>query len=270
MNDEQIKQLIERARRDVFIHTFTTPGVGWGLAIMSTGALWGAGLEAMATFLGCLLLLPATQITRNALYEWREFKRAPAWRLWREITQNPHLLTASSAGGFDLSRSLQDVYRYDPRGEILPITQALRLLLIYDLQQRRLGVLLQRVTTLRSVRDQLLEKSARLRELGDTNPTVVVDGDEMNQEIAVLEQLNADIQASCYRLETIGLSAHRAIQVKQLHREIAELKSSVSPSKNGTAQLSPPEITDIERQIGREIETYLQLERETETHLRDL
>jgi hypothetical protein len=116
----------------------------------------------------------------------------------------------------------------------------------------------------------LNEKAMRLRALGDPNPLATANVEEMAREIPALERLADDILSSCHRLEAIVLSVHRAVQVKQLHREIAELKSSVSPEKGGESQLVAPEITDIERQIGREIETFLQLEQETDAHLREL
>lgn len=272
MNDEQIQRLLSKTQRRVWLRHLRRPLVGWSVVSVSVvvGANLGFGFAENAAILGVLMALPALHASREAALLWREFKRAPALRLWRELIDRRLLLASPGEPTEKLARSIRGLYETDWRGEVLPLSQAARLLLIYDLQRRRLTGIHDRLNELEVVREQLRDRGQRLQQLGDQTPLVSTSVDNLSGEIAGLERLGEEIFASCHRLEDILVSVGRAVAVKQLHREIIDLTSVVSPRNAETLASGAPEIIDIERQIGREIETFLQLERETDAHLRDV
>ncbi len=270
MNDEQIKRLLSKTQRRLWLRHLWRPLVGWGVASAVAGASLGVGFLEGAAIFGALLALPALHASREAAVLWREFKRAPALRLWRELIDRRWLLALPSEPTEKLARSIRGLYETDWRGEVLPLPQAARLLLIYDLQRRRLAGIHERLNQLEVVREQLRERGARLQQLGDQTPLVSTSVSNLSNEIADLERLGEEIFASCHRLEDILVSVGRAVQVKQLHREIVDLTSVISPRTAESLAKGAPEIIDIERQIGCEIETFLRLERETDAHLRDV
>lgn len=270
MNDEQIDQLLRRTERGIGLRTLSLPSVGWSAVVLSAATFLWAQEVFLSVLFGGLLVLPAIAVSLEASQLWKDYKRTPALRQWREITDNPRVFPAPSTETFELKMALRSLYQSDPQGEVLPLKQALRLLFIYDLQHQRRHTILHRATQLQVVKEQLADKAERLRELGDFNPSLLAGVDEMKEEIEALDKLGDDILASCHRLEAIVLSVQRAVQVKQLHREIADLKSSLSPGRKDPSQLASPEITDIERQIGREIETFLKLQKETDERLREI
>ncbi len=270
MTDEQIKRLLERTRRRFCIRTWTLPALTWMMTVGTSLALVGADMAALAIVFGSCLALPSFTVSREASSRWREFNRAPAQRLWKELSELGALSPSSQLGTFPLDEALRSLYVEDPRGEVLPIARAARLIVVYDAQQQRRSTILGRSRELNQVREQLMEKAARLQSLGDTSLAVPSSIREMAREIETLERIADDLAASCHRLETLVLEVHRAVQIKQLHREIAELKSSVSPETTASAELVAPTFADLERQIAREIETFLLLERETDAHLREL
>lgn len=270
MNDEQITRLLVKTQRRLWLRHLRLPVLCWGAASAVAGASLGTGFVEGAAIFGGLLSLPALQTSSEAAKTWREFKRAPALRLWREITDRDLLIASPCEQTKKMARSIRGLYETDWRGEVLPLRQAARLLLIYDLQRRRLESIHERLNQLEVVRGQLRDRGERLQQLGDQTPLLSTSLDNLSSEIAGLERLGEEVFGSCHRLEDILLSVGRAVQVKQLHREIVDLTSVVSPRTAEALGSGAPEITDIERQIGREIETFLQLERETDAHLRDV
>ena len=126
-----------------------------------------------------------------------------------------------------------------------------------------------RAAALHDLRQTLLQKQKQLRSLGDDNPAVEGTLATLESDIGPLERSGKALQASCARLEAIVLSVDAAAQRRQLHREVGELTAEARRDEVGALELSDEHL-DLERQIGREIETFLQLERETDAHLREL
>jgi len=268
MTDEQIKRLFARAKREFHVANLSLPLAGGATASVAMATAWTLGSASMAVLFGAFALLPGWQVTRESLLRGREFRRSPALGLWRILLDKGRLAPDASDSTGELGQNLAEVYRLDARGEVLPLVQAARLLQTHHLQQKRLGAIFQRIEKLSFLREQLSDKVARLAGLGDQNPAALNSLGAMNDEIAALQRLGDDTQASCHRLEAIALSVHQAAQVRQLNREIAELTAGALP-RNDAALLATSDLSDIERQIGREIETFLRLERETDQHLRD-
>lgn len=109
----------------------------------------------------------------------------------------------------------------------------------------------------------------QLRELGEDYPQGARNLEQINGDLAALGRVHGQIHASCTRLEAIVIGVQKAAQSRELRRELEGLSARVAPSSGALEPAFAAEsLEDIERQIGREIETYLQLERETDEHLR--
>lgn len=267
MTDEQIKRLLAQAKRRFHLRNLALPVAGGAVTGAAVAMALARGSGGLAVLFVAFSLLPGWHVSHEAWLRAREFRRAPALGSWNALLVQGRLVPDASDSTLDLGWALSEVYRLDARGEFLPLVQAARLLQTYDSQQKRLDAIAQRTFNLYFSRRQLTDKAARLAALGDQNPAALSSLDAMNAELAALERLREETQASCERLETIVLSVHQAAQARQLNREIAELTAGVSPS-GGAALSATSDLYSVERQIGREIETFLRLERETDEHLR--
>ena len=150
-------------------------------------------------------------------------------------------------------------------GALLPMRQAVKLVAIYERQSRQLQLVREREPKLNQKREALLEKMAELQALGETNAAAWHQLELMRADAEALEKVADDIQDSCARLEQILSSVQKTARARQLHRELNQISASDQPANEPA--FAPESLEEIERQIGREIETYLQLERETDQHL---
>ncbi len=105
--------------------------------------------------------------------------------------------------------------------------------------------------------------------MGDDNPQLERTLSQLDGDIEPLERNCESLRASCARLEAIVVSVEADARRRQLHREVGELTAGVSPQSSNALEVADEHL-DLERQIGREIETFLALERETDAHLRDI
>ena len=167
----------------------------------------------------------------------------------------------------DLKNAIAFFYQQDPLADTLPLPQAVRLLDAHQSQQQRLEIISFRLEELCLLRQTMHEKLAQLHNLGEDAPEAKRRLAELERDEAALQHIHNQISASCARLETIFTSVQHAHQVRQLKRELGEL-SQVAGAHSDLALEN--DAFDIERQIGREIETFLRLERETDEHLRDV
>ncbi len=110
---------------------------------------------------------------------------------------------------------------------------------------------------------------AQLQKLGEDYPQGARNLEQINTDLEALGKVHSQIHGSCTRLEVIVIGVQKSAQSHQLRSEIEGLNARVTRAA-GTIEpaFEAESLEEIERQIGREIETYLQLERETETHLR--
>ena len=218
-------------------------------------ALFGATLGVTA------LIVKGDRLPRHqlALAIWCEWMRREAW----------HEKGRGFSATVRMRRDIAQIYGTDPRGELFPLKQAVRLVDTFNRQQQRLETVNEHLQNLRQTRDLLIEKAAQLHELGDTSRDVSAPLSRVERDLPLLEHLSRDIYASCGRLEALLVAVRRAIQVRQLHRELDELTSAVAPDQI-VATAPADDLSDIESQITREIETYLRLERDSDTHLRQI
>ncbi|HEX8464963.1 MAG TPA: hypothetical protein VF627_10145 [Abditibacterium sp.] len=163
-------------------------------------------------------------------------------------------------------RQIGNIYQHDPRGEFFPLPQAIKLLDAHYRQQKRVGLVSQRLDDLSDLKIRLSEKILQLRELGADNEEGLENLKRIETDEQALQPLKDQIEASCRRLEMILISVQTAFKTRQLQREISELGTRATPAATLSTLAPENELSDIERQIGREIETFLRLERETERH----
>ncbi|RYX84101.1 hypothetical protein EON83_11345 [bacterium] len=271
MNDRQIEAIIQEAEKQLGASSFIGARLSGGLSLILVPFIPFTELGLVVAAISGMMGLITISLWSEAQKLKKEALHSRARSIWREIDQ---------ISGFDkpspkereLVKNIARVYEHDPKGEVLPLVQAFRLLLAWKQQQKRLETLRTHLHNLQSSRAALLDKDRQLRELGDTNASLERALKTLGNDIAPLQR-NVDIMsASCVRLESLVVEVDAAARRRNLHREVNQLTASL-PS--GQIKTTDPfdradEHLDIERQIGREIETYLQLEREVDAHLRDL
>ena len=196
------------------------------------------------------------------------FERTKAFRIWTRLGEKAllgHFSETTRQFGF----SVAQIYALDQAGDTLPVRQAVRLFDTHRRQQKRLAQVSARMEELRALSEQLETKLARLHELGESYASGTRTLEEITADHEALTQISRRIQSSCTRLEMLVIAVQKAVQARQLRRELDELSARLPHSGESVEPAFEPEsLETIERQIGREIETYLHLERETEEHLR--
>ena len=228
---------------------------------------------AEAGGLACFLAIMGSLTTAFFWSDGRAGKRdliqSRARVVWQEIESSGELEMNHSGRAQKLSHDVARIYERDPRGEVLPLSQAVRLVLVWKQQTQRLELITRHLAELRPVRSTLIDKQKQLRDLGDDNSQLERALAQLDGDIEPLEQSYDSLWASCARLEAILVSVDAAARRRQLHREVGELTAGVSFQSENSLELADEHL-DLERQIGREIETFLALERETDAHLREL
>lgn len=265
MTNDEVDVLVAHAQRAHGAAPLTGARLFWcvaGIAAVSAhfGGIWFALFMVVVS--GGIGFI-ARVAGKEANARWRhDFAR----RAWHFIAHDARAFHSDSTSTNSLKRRIGQIYESDPRGNGFPLSQAVRLLDAHLRQQKRLARIEAHIHSLSQQREQLLLKLARLHELGEDNPTGRIRLERLSKDIFALEISAVGIQASCSRLEAIVVKIHQAEEVKKLHREINQLSNGDSLAP----ELQSEEANDIERQIGREIETFLRLERETDEHLRDV
>jgi hypothetical protein len=265
MTNEEVDVLVARAQR--------VSGAG---AQSDSNYLWMvAGITLVLSPVNAPLLLPTTFVLgvialvvrsagREAHLRWREDF---ALRVWHYVAHQEPCFQVDSSEFNALKAKIALIYASDPQGHTFPVHQAIKLLEAFSRQQKRLTRVLSHIALLHRQRDELSQRLARLHELGEDNPTGRARLKRLDTDIFALETSTLSIQASCSRLEAIVDKVRQTVEVKKLHREINQLSLSETAL---ASELQSEEANDIERQIAREIETFLRLERETDEHLRDV
>ena len=268
MNDKQIERLIKQSERSVFYRTWNVPICLWGVS--ATTPL--VSIPLYAPQLGCMLggffAFCSVVSSRQTAIMWRAYKQSRAVSLWKVAAWNEQFFPDPAPPTKILRGELTEFYRADQSAEVLPLAQGLRLLSVYELQQQRQELIAKRIIQLHALRDKLVRTATQLETLGESRPDTTGSVHKAQSELAALERLVDESLASCKRLEVIVVSTQKALQVRQLHHELTRLQSDITSTIS--QPLMEPYPTNIEGQISREIETYLQLERETELHFRDL
>ena len=199
----------------------------------------------------------------------REFERDRGRRIWCHMVRSGVFGKPLVGTARNLSEKIQAIYAIDPQASLLPLPQAVRLFDVYRRQRERRNAIDDRLGDLHSTRAALVAKTDQLQQLGE-HRSIAREVELLATEIEPLEELRDKTAESYRRLEAVIGPVLQTVQARQLHRELDDLQSQlpgeIPPHIEPTFEAESLE--EIERQIGREIETYLRLERETEGHLR--
>ncbi|BCM92750.1 hypothetical protein IAD21_04632 [Abditibacteriota bacterium] len=275
MNNREIETLIQQAEKQVGFDSFTSAYfMGVSAAVLTPFLLLvqnpvpvvGIGaFSAVCWFVAVCLWVDGRKLKR-------EFMKNRARVVWKQMEGMDAFDAESSLKQRELLNDIARVYERDPRGEIFPLSQAMRLVPVWEQQQKRLHVINKHVIQMQVARATLLEKQKLLRELGDKNTGLECTLVRLDAEIAHLEQGQNALRASCARLESLIVDVDATVSRRELHREVGEVTmcfSSGNCYEADSLDISDEHL-DIKHQLEREIEIYLRLERETEVHLRDL
>lgn len=255
MDEEKIDQTIARGELEIRGSYKLGPTLGWmgtaffvlvGIAAPHWGILIAGPLGAWSFY--------ATWAARQGL---QEHERNKARHLWEHLGGvhafgQPHSLYTERLG-----RQIKRIYEADTAGLLLPLRQAVRVLDAYHLQQQRLESVKGRLEKMQGIADRI-ERLGK----GENQNLIRSESAQINADLQILKRDQEQIEASCGRLELILTKIERTLETRQLHRELGELNLGRAPIVEPAFE--PESLEDIERQIGREIETYLRLERETD------
>lgn len=276
MTNQEIDKVVADSDRSASIGIFFPVAASWffsGLALLMS-VLVGptSAADSLLNFflwLGVGFSGVSAYATLSSMKTWQQREKERARLTWEYMGRNQTFGTALSEATRRLGNDVQKIYNGDPTGKIFPLRQSIRLVDTHSRQQQRLFIVENRLGELRGLQESLAGKMAQLHELGEDYPQGARNLEQINADLEALGRVHGQIRGSCTRLEAIVIGVQKAVQSRQLRRELEGLSARVAPSNGAIESAFEAEsLEDIERQIGREIETYLRLERETEEHLR--
>lgn len=271
MNDQQIETLIPHPDKQMGRRLF---GAARSVALFA-GALTVAPIFLPSLTLFLLIFAVIAWIAFGSLWAearetWSGVTNVCAYTVWEEVNRISRFGEHLTPGEHELFQHLESIYERDPHGQVLPLPQAIQLVLSWKQQQDRLQLLETHVAQMHTARAALLDNQKLLCELNDEDAALERSLARLNHDIVPLEQSCDALRASCIRLESLLREVDLTIQRRQLHSEVGKITSRLPSAKKTEPLALPTDYLDLEHQITREIETYLQLERETDAQMRDL
>ena len=269
MTNEAIDAIIERQQLALERSaTFTCAALWFGSFALPFFMLFSLSLSwALLTF--CVLASVSLFSTKETIEEIKKRRNQRALLVWEQIGVKQVFGDALSVSTRQLGTEIQKIYQGEPSGELLPLRQSIRLLDTHNRQQQRLQIVENRLRELRALQENLQSKLAQLRELGENYPQGARNLEQIDGDLAALGRVHGQIRASCARLEAIVIGVQKVAHSRRLRADLDGLSAQLPRATQAVEPTFEAEsLEEIERQIGREIETYLQLERETDEHLR--
>ena len=274
MTNQEIDRVVagreRRARTEQFLPTVTAwacSGVAFVASLLTLNPV--DPLLNFSLWLAALLSGVGALTTVGAWRTWKQRENARARLIWQALGNDQVFGARLSESTRRLGNDVQKIYDGDPTGKLFPIRQSIQLVDTHNRQQQRLAIVENRLGELRKLQESLTGKMAQLRELGEDYPQGARNLEQINEDLEALRRVHGQIRASCTRLEAIVIGVQKALQSRQLRAELEGLSARVAPASGAIEPAFAAEsLEEIERQIGREIETYLRLERETDEHLR--
>ena len=269
MTNETMDAIIARAERKARDEAYLAPiGGAVMLGICSIAALFSEYAALFFPIAGVFALVGGIGFLTNSK-DLREFQTHKAREIWKTLGRDHVFGTELSEDTRRLGNDIQKIYDGDSAGRLFPLRQSIRLIDTHNRQQQRLQIVENRLGELRALQENLSSKMAQLRDLGEDYPQGARNLEQINADLEALGRVHGQIRASCTRLEAIVIGVQKAVQSRQLRAELEGLSARVAPVGGAVEPAFEAEsLEEIERQIGREIETYLRLERETDEHLR--
>ena len=271
MTNQEAQILIDESERKLRKSYFVSPLTGWVLTALSGISGW----LTLPYVWGNLVLVAAFVIGLWSVYttegNWSELRNLNNWKslyLWRAVSRNKTLGLPIEGLALEVRDIIKEIYSTGSGESLLPLSQAVRLFDVYVRQQKRLNLVNARLRQLHALRKPLMAKSAQLEALGKDYVKSPQER-QLDDEIERVKNVLFRIETSCTRLEGIVERLSREAQARQIQLELNDLSARLPHAATSEQPIFASEsLEDIERQIGREIETYLQLERETDEHLR--
>ena len=269
MINEEIDRIIARTERRALLRLWFEPPVNYPAALVILCSLTFSFLGLQQFWIAAaLFLVVACAVSVAVWIKGRQFQRDRSRRFWGEIKAHGLSGEAPTPATRQLIDRIIAIGAAPGESELLVLRQAVKLVAAHDHQQRQLQGVEARLSQLNGTRETLIEKIEQLQLLGEDHAPGRGNLRAITGQCEALQGVALRIRQGCERLEMILDSVQKAAQTRRLRRELDQI-SALSPSiqtVEPALQAESPE--EIERQIGREIETYLQLERETEEHLR--
>lgn len=266
MISQEVDRLLTRGWRGSFLVAIFTSPLNW---MVTLGTFTLVCLSLAMLLWSVAFLIFAVSIGSALWLKYREFERHKYAHFWKFLKF--HWMS----GGRPTRRTQQlidtmiEIHGTKRGTGLLPLRPAVELVVVYEHQQQKLERVEKRLSALETLRSELRGRLKQLQRQGENHDKGVETLRRAEEDCATSEKTQGQLQASCARLEIIAMSAQQTAQSYRLRQELDELSSRVSrPAEVVEPAFEPESLEDIERQIGREIETYLQLERETEEHLR--
>ncbi len=269
MTNAEVDQVIVRTERRALLHFLLTSQVN-GFAIVALGTLASLAFVLGESFTALLILIFLASVIGSSFFiKLQRFKRNRKVYFWNLVKKHGLFDQKPTDGTRLLVDKIINIQTATPGSELLLMRQAVKLVAAYQQQSRQLQAVEARLAKLGSTRETLTEKIKQLQALGENHSTGLRNLEQTRAGFEILQKVAAEIQSSCDRLEAILNTVRKTARARQLHRELDQLSALDAPSSQTIEPAFEAEShEDIERQIGREIETYLRLERETEEHLR--
>ena len=265
--DREIDAIIARGERRALLRYFLSSQINVPvLMVLSALALLAAAFS-QSLVAGLVALTLMVIASSSALIRLQRYRRNRKIMFWKEIRKRGLSGTPPMGNTQLLIDKIVKIEASAPGDELLPTRQAIKLVAAYERQSQHLQGVYGRMDKLDSTRRALREKTAQLQALGEAHPAGLRSLEEARANHQALQKVADEIRNSCDRLEAILGGVQKTARARQLHRELDQI-SATDPGASQAVEFEAESAEAIERQIGREIETYLQLERETEQQLR--
>ena len=269
MTNQETDQIIVRGERRALLRYFLSSQINVS-AIFLFGVPTLLALALGQFFMAGLLGLFVVSVAgASALIRFKTYQQGKRIEFWKGVRK--HGLCGEPPTGATklLIDRIIKIQMASAQRELLPPRQAIKLVVAYERRARQLQEVNARLAKLRELQRALDEKTGGLQTLGEEHPTGLRSLQQVRLDSAAMQKVADEIQGSCDRLDAILNAVQQTARAHQLHRELDQMSA---PDQRSDAADEPAfeaeSLEDIERQIRREIETYLQLERETEEHLR--
>ena len=269
MTNQEIDQIVFRIERKTLLRSMLTtqiPGFAF-VAFLTLGVL-GVVLEQSFTAFA-VLIVPVIIFMLSLGMTVQSHNRHKRARFWNCVRKSGFAGDEPTADTKLLIEKIVEIQTATPGNELLTLRQSVKLATVYERQSRQLEAVKARLAKLKSTHQTLSQKIQQLQALGENHAAGLQGLAQTRAEFESLQKLAQAMQSSCDRLEAILNAVTKTARTRQLHHELDQLSAPVTAATPpGEPAFAHESLEEIERQIGREIETYLQLERETEEHLR--
>ena len=268
MTNQEIDQIIVRGERKALLRYFLLSQINVNAIIIFAILALLASVFGQFFVAGMVCILLAATAGSSALIKFKDYKRGKRAEFWKQVRKQGLSGEPPTGETRLLIDKITKIQTATPGHELLLMRQAVKLVAAYERQSQQWHKINARLAKLNSTRVELEQKTAQLQALGENHSAGLRSLEQTRANATALQKVADEIQSSCDRLEKILNSVQKTARARQLNHELDRMSALDSPTNQSVEPAFEAESSEaIERQIGREIETYLQLERETEAYL---